>query len=151
VVRLPLVAGSKRAASSRGTRRRPAPDLPSRHILVVEDHPDNRRTMRVLLQSWGHRVEVAEDGTGGVDRAIAARPEVALVDIGLPGLDGYEVARRIRAALGKAVFLIALTGYGQPGDRRRALDAGFDAHMVKPVDFDELARMLEGIGAGRVS
>jgi signal transduction histidine kinase len=151
VVRLPLAAGSTRPASQRGPSRRRIPDGPRRHILIVEDHPDNRRTMRVLLQSWGHRVEVAEDGTDGVERAIATHPEFALIDIGLPGLDGYEVARRIRSALGDAVFLIALTGYGQPGDRHRALEAGFDTHLVKPVDLDELERMLEGLGAGKIS
>jgi CheY-like chemotaxis protein len=69
-------------------------------------------------------------------------PDVALIDIGLPGLDGYQVARALRAAEGRRIRLIALTGYGQPEDRQRALDAGFDAHLVKPVDVDELARVL---------
>ena len=151
MVRFPLVCGSRRPAPSHGPRRRRIPDLPPRHILIIEDHPDNRRTMSVLLQSWGHEVEVAEDGRDGVDRAVASPPEIALIDIGLPVLDGYEVARRIREAIGGAIFLIALTGYGQPGDRRRALEAGFDAHLVKPVNLDELERLLAGRSSDQVS
>ena len=89
-------------------------------------------------------MELAENGPEGVETALARQPDVALIDIGLPGLDGNEVARRIRAALGTATAcaLIAMTGYGQPEDRRRALQAGFDAYLVKPVDPAELSRLL---------
>ena len=110
---------------------------------MVEDNLDGRESLRDLLELWGHRVELAENGQQGVDRALAARPDVALIDIGLPGLDGNEVARRIRAAFGTArMVLIAMTGYGQPEDRRRALQAGFDFYLVKPVDPANLARLL---------
>jgi signal transduction histidine kinase/CheY-like chemotaxis protein len=114
----------------------------SRAILIVEDGVDNRETLQELLESLGHTVHVADDGIAGVERALAMRPEVALVDIGLPRLDGYEVARRVRAALGASIFLVALTGYGQPEDRTRAAAAGFNAHLTKPMDLDALERML---------
>ena len=98
--------------------------------------------LRHCLELSGHHVDVAEDGVRGVEHARAIQPDVALVDIGLPGMDGYEVARRIRRDLGGAIRLIALTGYGQPEDRRRAAAAGFDAYLVKPVLADQLARAL---------
>jgi signal transduction histidine kinase/ActR/RegA family two-component response regulator len=115
---------------------------PTRRILVVEDSADNREMLQLLLESFGHEVFVAADGVQGVDRALAVRPEVALVDIGLPLMDGFEVAQRVRAALGDAPFLVALTGYGQPDDRARAAAAGFDAHLTKPMDVEALERML---------
>ncbi len=87
-------------------------------------------------------MEEAEDGPDGVGRALAVRPEVALIDVGL-GLDGYAVARRLRESpAGAGIFLVALTGYGQPEDRRRAFEAGFDAQLIKPVEPDELAEVL---------
>jgi CheY-like chemotaxis protein len=117
-------------------------DVPPRVILIVEDGPDNRETLQELLETLGHTVHVAADGVEGVDVALHVRPEVALVDIGLPRLDGFEVARRVRATLGRQIFLVALTGYGQPEDRTRAAVAGFDAHLTKPMDLDALERML---------
>jgi two-component system, sensor histidine kinase len=112
-------------------------------VLVVEDNEDGRESLRDLLEIWGCRVELAEDGPRGLDRALAAPPDVALIDIGLPGFDGNEVARRIRASLdGHAPCLIAMTGYGQPEDHSRALAAGFDTYLVKPVDPEVLARLL---------
>ena len=116
--------------------------MTTRHILVIEDNADAREMLRVSLELEGHRVEAADDGLRGVEMALALRPDVVLVDIGLPGLDGYGVAARLRAALGREVVLIALTGYGQPDDRERTRHAGFDAHVVKPVDPDTLARLL---------
>jgi signal transduction histidine kinase/ActR/RegA family two-component response regulator len=123
-----------------GKHSKPAVD--SRRILIIEDQPDARRALQRLLQIWGHEVDVAEDGPAGVSAAAKFNPELAFVDVGLPGLDGYEVARRIRAQLGNSVRLVALTGYGQPEDRARALDAGFDLHLVKPVERDQLARTV---------
>jgi two-component system, sensor histidine kinase len=137
-VRLPMQAPVEEVAPS-SSHPRPTP---SRHILVVEDNPDAREMLRVSLELEGHRVEAAEDGLRGVETALLSRPEVALVDIGLPGLNGYEVATRLRAALGRSIALIALTGYGQPEDRERTRRAGFDAHLVKPVDPDTLTRLL---------
>ena len=139
-VRLPLAAGLP-AELEDITQVTPA-DVPSRRILVVEDSPDNRETLQELLESFGHEVYLAIDGVEGVAQALAVRPEVALVDIGLPLIDGFEVAQRVRAAIGADMFLVALTGYGQPEDRARAVAAGFDAHLTKPMDFDALERML---------
>ncbi len=120
-----------------------APPLASRRrVLVIEDHPDGREMMRMMLELWGCQVEVAEDGLRGVERALAWRPEAAVVDIGLPQLDGYQVAGRLRAAFGDAILLIAVTGYCQEHDRRQALEAGFDCHLSKPADLGELSRLL---------
>jgi CheY-like chemotaxis protein len=113
-----------------------------RRILIVEDNPDSRNTLRVLLELWGHQVEVAEDGVCGVEKALAWRPNAAVVDIGLPSLNGYELAQEVRAALGSQILLIALTGYSQYHDRRRALEAGFDHFMTKPADLDQLSQLL---------
>jgi len=111
-------------------------------VLIVEDNADARRVMCKLLQLWGHQVDVAEDGPRGIEVACRVRPEIALVDVGLPRVDGYEVARQVRACLGDSIRLIALTGYGQPEDRARALDAGFDLHLVKPVNPQHLSSVL---------
>ena len=119
-------------------------------MLLIEDNPDIGETLRDLLQLLGHSVEWASDGLRGVQVALATLPEVALVDIGLPGIDGYEVARRLRASGEcKKMILIALTGYGRPEDRRKSLEAGFDAHMVKPVDPDELTALIAKLTAAR--
>jgi two-component system, sensor histidine kinase len=115
----------------------------SHDILVIEDNADSRDLLRTLFESMGHRVAAAADGLSGVQRAVALAPRVMVVDIGLPGLDGYSVARDVRMALGDAVYLIALTGYGQPGDRERAREAGFDLHLTKPVDFAMLRELLD--------
>ena len=114
----------------------------ARRVLIVEDNPDNRLALRTLLELWGYVVEEAQDGAGAIQLFLEHRPEIALVDIGLPGLNGYEVAQRMRSTPGGKPFLVALTGYGRIDDRRKALDAGFDAHLVKPVDPDELERLL---------
>ena len=98
--------------------------------------------MRELLEMEGFRVDVAADGEDGIEQALALRPSVALVDIGLPTMDGYEVARRVRAALGDGITLVALTGYGHPENAERATAAGFDAHLTKPVALDRLAALL---------
>jgi CheY-like chemotaxis protein len=113
-------------------------------VLVIEDNPDARESLRLLLELMGYRADVAVDGAEGVERALDLCPEVALVDIGLPRLDGYEVARRLRAAFGRDIVLVACTAYGQPEDRLRALEAGFDIHLVKPMSMEELAGCLRG-------
>jgi CheY-like chemotaxis protein len=116
----------------------------SRRILLVEDNPDSRETLQTILKLWGHEVEVAADGQAGVDKALAWKPEVGILDIGLPILDGYQVAKQLRDALKDKVFLIALTGYAQPQDRQRAFTAGFNVHLTKPADLAELARLVVG-------
>lgn len=115
----------------------------SRRILVVDDNHDSAESLARLLQLMGHEIAIAYDGLSAMDSAQAFLPEVVLLDVGLPGLDGYEVARRIRAEpWGKTMTLIAATGWGQAEDRRRSRAAGFDYHMVKPVDLDELGKVL---------
>jgi two-component system, sensor histidine kinase len=136
IVRLPV--GSAHAADATEDATPPA----RRRVLVIEDNADAREMLRMALQLEGHQVETAADGVSGVESALRTPPDLVLVDIGLPGLDGYAVARRLRAALGDRVTLVALTGYGQSEDRRRTTEAGFDAHLVKPVDPDVLTRAL---------
>jgi PAS domain S-box-containing protein len=111
-----------------------------RRILIVEDNKDSREMLRVLLELGGHEVHEASDGPGGLEALGRVRPDVALVDVGLPGFDGYELARRARAG-GQQLLLVALTGYGLPEDHRRSREAGFDAHLVKPVE----ARALQAV------
>jgi CheY-like chemotaxis protein len=139
VVRLPLADGNRPEVAE------PQAALagPPRRIVVVEDNRDARETLERLLALDGHTVLSAEDGPTGLEQILAARPEVALVDVGLPLLDGYGVAAEVRKRLGSAVQLVALTGYGNPEDRQRAFLSGFDSHLVKPVTLDELRRLLQ--------
>ncbi|MDN4055576.1 response regulator [Massilia sp. YIM B02763] len=112
-------------------------------ILLIEDNDDGREMMATMLSSFGYPVLQARDGVEGVATALARRPDVALVDIGLPGIDGYEVARRLRQdAATRDIHLIALTGYGLAEDQRRVLEAGFDLHLVKPVELNALLERL---------
>ena len=115
-------------------------------ILLVEDNADARDALRALLELDGYEVHAAADGTEGLDLARTKRPDVALIDIGLPGFDGYEVARRMKLLPAQPRFMVALTGYSEPEDRQRAKEAGFDAHLVKPVDPDDLSRLLTSLG-----
>jgi signal transduction histidine kinase len=118
----------------------------ARRVLVVDDNADGVEMLARLLQIDGHEVETALSGLQALERVASFRPEVAILDIGLPGLDGYEVARRIRArADGDPVRLIAVTGYGRDEDRERAREAGFTAHLVKPVEFSALQRVLAAL------
>ena len=116
--------------------------MQARSILIVEDNDDARDALRMLLELDGHAVEAAAEGMQALELTRAKDPDLALVDIGLPGIDGFEVARRIRAADPRRPLLIALTGYGQPEDRRRATEAGFDSMLVKPVDPAALTDLL---------
>jgi signal transduction histidine kinase/CheY-like chemotaxis protein len=144
VVRLPLRPDLHVAAPAATERPRT-----TRRVLLVEDAPDARKVMAALLERWGHDVAHAADGAVALEVAPGHRPEVALVDIGLPGMDGYAVAKGLREKLGHRVVLVALTGYGQPEDRERALRAGFDLHLVKPVQPELLARVLAESEPGR--
>lgn len=125
----------------------PLPDAVQSTVLLIEDNDDGREMMATMLDAYGYAVQQAADGVQGVQMALAQVPDVALVDIGLPGIDGYEVARRLRANPATCgVRLIALTGYGLEEDQRRVLEAGFDQHLVKPVDINLL---LEAIGSAQ--
>jgi PAS domain S-box-containing protein len=120
----------------------------SRRVLVVEDDPDSAQSLAMLLQIWGHRVEVALDGHKALDAARSFGPEIVLLDIGIPGLDGYEVAERLRSEHGSGLKLVALTGYGREDDRQRSRDAGFDRHMTKPLEPPCLRDMLASFDFG---
>ena len=140
VVRLPRAPHAIGAPEP--AEARPVPER-GRRILIVDDHPDVREVLRLMLEGWGHRVEEAETGERGLEVIQHSRPDVVLVDIGLPDLDGCSVARAVRSARGgDAYLLVAITGYGAAADRRRTSEAGFDAHLTKPLDEDELARVV---------
>jgi CheY-like chemotaxis protein len=142
VVRLPLTLLPQHDQPASGKDTTPL-DL---RIVVVEDNADSRYTLRVLLERAGCRVALAGDGPSGLETIQCERPDVAIVDIGLPGMSGYEVCQRLRADLGQdAPYLIALTGYGRDEDREAVQRAGFDRHWIKPVDRNELLRQLRQI------
>jgi DNA-binding response OmpR family regulator len=111
-------------------------------VLIIEDNRDSRESLRMVVECWGHIVEVAADGLQGVQTALDWRPETAIVDIGLPLVDGFRVAEQLRATLRETIFLIALTGYHTTQERDRALDCGFDVFLPKPADLDRLANLL---------
>ena len=139
VVRLPLVEGARVAETA------PDPVAPTARrcrVLIIEDNPDARDTLAMTLRFAGHEVSVAGSAQEGLARAAAERPTVVIVDIGLPDASGYDLAQPLRETLGDACALLALSGYGQPEDQRRSREAGFDAHLVKPVVPEELLAVL---------
>jgi signal transduction histidine kinase/ActR/RegA family two-component response regulator len=153
-VRLPLAEVRSATTSAPGASNgKPGTSAPARtrKVLIVEDSADIRESLQELLEALGHRVEAAADGEEALARALDQRPDIALVDIGLPRIDGYEVARRMRKALGTDVVLLALTGYGQPEDRARAAEAGFDLHLTKPVELGTLELLLNDTVSGRTA
>jgi CheY-like chemotaxis protein len=117
-----------------------------RRVLIVDDSEDGAESLAMLLEFGGHETYKAHDGIEALEAAERLRPDAVLLDIGLPRLNGYEVGRRIRQApWGKQLTLVALTGWGQDEDRERSREAGFDAHMVKPVDFEALLKLLASV------
>jgi signal transduction histidine kinase/CheY-like chemotaxis protein len=141
-VTLPLATRHSASAAALPEGERAAAPGASLFVVVIEDNDDIRESLELLLEMSGYRVASASDGPSGVALVLAQKPDVALVDIGLPGLDGYEVGRAARAALGARLLLVAITGYGQPEDAQRAKDAGFDAHLTKPVEIAAVEAML---------
>jgi CheY-like chemotaxis protein len=118
---------------------------PGRRVLVVEDHRETVESLRMLLEQWGHEVAVAYTGPTGVEAARRLQPDVVLCDLGLPGLDGYGVAAALRRGPSPiGARLIAVSAYGQEEYRRRSLESGFDTHLTKPVDIEELKRLIAG-------
>jgi len=138
-VRMPAIE-----APTEGTETVAAlPSVEPRQILIIEDHEDTREGLHLLLTLDGHAVTAVPDGIHGIEYALTHRPEIVIVDLGLPGVDGFQVARRLRANADTYYpRLVALTGYGQPEDRRRALDAGFDAYLVKPASPEALRAII---------
>jgi len=113
-------------------------------VLVAEDNEDSAETMAMLLRLYGHQVEVASDGPRALEAVKASQPDVVLLDIGLPKLDGWQVAKQIREqGNGSRPFLIAISGYGTEADKLRSEEAGIDVHLVKPVDPIELKNILK--------
>jgi CheY-like chemotaxis protein len=144
LIRLPLADGRPtETAEPEGAGRPPVGAPAPRRILVVDDNQDQAQSMGLLLELMGHEVRLAHDGPGALEAAAAFTPDVAIVDIGLPGLNGYEVARRIREQPRfRGMVLVAQTGWGQAEDRRRSEEAGFDHHLVKPVDIAALQEIV---------
>jgi CheY-like chemotaxis protein len=150
-IRLPLCS-----STAPESRHNAGPAHGTRRILVIEDNADGRESLRFLLQLWGHHVETAADGPEGLDKLRTHDPDIALVDIGLPGMSGYDVVRCLRKSQASVPRLIAMTGYGQPHDRQLAMEAGFDSFLVKPIDAVQLhdllaaapARFQRAIGGG---
>ncbi len=139
IVRLPLL--TEAALPSEASRR--IQPLPSRRILIVDDSRDGGESLAMLLRVLGAEVSLAHSGRAALDCVEQFRPDVVLLDIGMPGMDGYEVARRIRAnPNNRHISLIALTGWGQDEDRQRSTAAGFNHHLVKPADIDQLRQLL---------
>ena len=150
LIRLPVV---QKAAARDPKAEEDVPSeapAPSRRVLVVDDNVDSAATMAALLSLQGHDVRVAYDGVKALEEAVGFRPDVAILDIGMPKMNGYTLATRIREHMGDAQpLLIAVTGWGQAEDRHRSQAAGFDHHLVKPVDPAALCAMLASRPAER--
>jgi DNA-binding response OmpR family regulator len=148
VVRLPALAVlPPDSLSPRDIDRQPLICGKNR-VLVVDDNIDNADSLAILLRLGGHDVCLAHDGHAALQIALEFRPEIVLLDIGLPGMDGYEVARRLRTQTScEESILVAVTGYGRDEDRIRSADAGFDHHLVKPINFDALRSVFSTAGS----
>jgi CheY-like chemotaxis protein/nitrogen-specific signal transduction histidine kinase len=144
-LRLPLdaVSAPEQHPPAEATRAGATRAGAARRILVVDDNVDAATMLELLLRSLGHETRVVYDGASALKAATEFHPDVVLLDIGMPGLDGYEVARRLRAMKDRPRRIIAVTGWGQPADRQRSQEAGFDKHLVKPVEANELVRILD--------
>ena len=142
VVRLPAPALPEPALAAPASEPRPVPPI-GRQVLVVDDNGDAADTLALLLTSSGHTVRTANDGEQALECVAALRPDVALLDIGLPRMNGFELCRALRAQPGGAgMLIVAISGWGQPRDREHSAEAGFDAHFVKPVAFEQLEALL---------
>ena len=121
----------------------PAPSDGTAKVLVVDDNEDAADSLATLLNVMGYEVRIAYDGPEAIEAADEFQPAVALLDIGLPRLSGYDIARHVREKRGGEVLLVAITGWGQEEDRRKAREAGFDHHFTKPADFDKLLALID--------
>ena len=137
-VRIPLSA----PAPEQVEVGQPQPSTLGCRVLIVDDNPDAAESLADLVRMLGHSAEVAYDGSTAIEKARVGLPDVVLCDIGLPGMSGYEVAKAIRQELNSNVQLFAVSGYAQPEDVKRAIEAGFDGHVAKPCDPEEIERLL---------
>jgi CheY-like chemotaxis protein len=149
VVRLPVIVETPKIQQMPEPTGKLTPTIGHR-ILIVDDNRDNAGSLAMLLSVSGHNTQTAHDGVEAVEKAAVFRPNVILLDIGLPKMNGYEVCRAIRdQPWGKNILMVALTGWGQDEDRRKSRDAGFDDHLVKPVDPAALTILLDSLPAER--
>jgi CheY-like chemotaxis protein len=143
VVRLPVVPGVAMAEQLRVPASAVAPSLVSRRVLVVDDNADSAESLALLLRVEGHLVETAYDGRAAVELAERFQPDAILLDLGMPGMNGYDVCEEIRSQpWGRSILMVAQTGWGQAQDRARTFEAGFDAHLTKPIDPEVVQEML---------
>jgi CheY-like chemotaxis protein len=150
VVRLPTVEAAQATSAGPPVKETAIPTV--RRILIVDDNRDAAESLAMLLKLHGHQTHIAHDGLEAVETAAQVRPDLILLDIGLPKVNGYEAARRIRKLPGGLdVVLVALTGWGQDEDRRKSREAGFDGHMIKPVEPEGLTRLLAEFPAVQAS
>ena len=148
-VHLPLAKETEKPVT-REPQTAPEPETSSRRrIVIVEDNRDVRDLLRLRLSRLGHEVVDAQDGEEGLKLVLAEKPDLSLVDLGLPGIDGFEVAKGVREKLGHDVVLVAVSGFGQPDDKRRAIEAGFDDHLTKPADVKDIEGILRRFPSSR--
>jgi CheY-like chemotaxis protein len=140
VVRLPWITGEREVSQDAG--RPQGATATGKRVLLVDDNRDAAETLGEFLRAIGHDVTICHDAAAALESLARAKPDVAILDIGLPVMDGYELAARVRAALGPSCLLIALTGYGQEGDKARSEAAGFNVHLVKPVQPQDVLALL---------
>jgi signal transduction histidine kinase/ActR/RegA family two-component response regulator len=151
IVRLPIIVGETATVPAHAMTREPALTAKALRILIVDDNRDAAGMLAMLLKFSGHETHMAHDGVEAVEAATRLQPDVILLDIGLPRLNGYEAARKIREQQQpRRPLLVAVTGWGQEEDRRRTEEAGFDAHLVKPVDEAALGKLLDDLGASKL-
>jgi CheY-like chemotaxis protein len=145
IVRLPLETAAPTASAEGGAASRPKSR--SRRYLIVDDNADSSEALKLLLEFRGHTVQVVHDGREALAAARSFSPEVILLDVGLPGLDGFEVVKQLRSSPETAnLLVIATTGYGREEDRARCLAAGFNHHFAKPLDVDNIQAIVEQLG-----
>ena len=150
-VRLPVMASPLAVLSSQRKEAGAIPEIEPQRILVADDNHDAAEALSLQLQLAGHEVRTAHDGVEALDVATTFEPDIVLLDLGMPKMDGYEAARQLRllSTAGRRMMLIALTGWGQQQDRDRTAEAGFDAHLVKPVAEAQLFKALAAAAAGK--
>jgi len=142
IVRLPCLPDEERPRTDGEPRKRTLKEGPTLRILVVDDNQDAAESLGILLKRAGHEVALANDGASALHTASTLNPTVVLLDLGLPGMNGFELCRRLRQQGLQGALMVAVTGYGRDSDRHRTREAGFDRHLVKPVAFDQLIEVM---------